>query len=146
MICVILKIKDPLNYDVAFPENPEFVFDTSHSEKCKLIPISKSKYDICDEIVCSTYRVKIEGVVEKLGVDRESMSSIKHELIGWCNDTGSTFECFIKDKDTTYGRIIADMYNTREECSISTWLITNYPDVYQKYERRNSNIHNNTNK
>jgi hypothetical protein len=129
MICFVFKIKDPLNYDVIFPDGMSQCVSTAKSgDIAKIVRVSPTNYQASAEESHSLYRLKIRGVERR---ERRSCGNIQYEMVRWNDRNGGVFMCKPYEVDA-HGRILCDLVDPVTEQSVSQWLLGIYSTHYLK--------------
>lgn len=138
-LCVVVFIKDPLNYDIILPNNRDVVESISdmndreyQGKECTICRIDPSTYERMEDEVHDTLRVRLGGIELINDKNVKSINAVSFLLRRWNNMCCSIFICHMNCIDK-YGRIIAELYDPVTGTPISQFLVNSYPDLYRKY-------------
>lgn len=131
MQCVILNVKNPLNYDVVFVSGDirDYGIDAKSGEEAILCRVNPLTFATENEQKYPTYKLRIHGVK---ATKNSHLGEVQYAIVRWNNSNGGVFTCYPLFGDK-YGRIICDIRDSVTDLSVTTWLLTSYPDIFSKF-------------
>lgn len=133
MLCVVVHVHNPLNFDVVFPYGDPGEAKATTERVALLSLYNKEREQFEEAVEYKVYKARLRGLSRRDVGFKDGLQ--KHRLLLKLNRSSCVVLLTINSVDS-YGRLEVDLHDPVQKFSYADWLLKKYPDVYYRYRTR----------